>query len=238
MIPSPIAPWIKAQDWKSIEVHLNQSGYATLPNLLKEKECTDLINLYEQDSLFRNRIIMQRHGFGEGEYRYFTYPLPSIIHDLRTSIYPHLAPIANQWRKAFNQEEAFPSKHADYLRICHLAGQVKPTPLLLKYGQGDYNRSHQDLYGDLHFPLQMAVLLSKPGTDFTGGEFVLTEQKPRTQSRVEVVPIRQGEAVIFAVNHRPGQGQRGVYRLTLRHGVSCIRSGQRYCLGIIFHDAT
>ncbi len=193
--------------------------------------------MYAEPARFRSRIVMARHSFGQGEYQYFAYPVPEIVEHLRQSVYPKLAPIANRWRAALGQGGVFPDDLETYLAECHAAGQNRPTPLLLKYRSGDYNRLHQDLYGSLNFPLQMAILLSRPEMDFQGGEFVLTEQRPRTQSRVEVVPLSQGDAVIFSVNHRPVQGTRGSYRVTMRHGVSQVRAGERYTLGIIFHDA-
>jgi hypothetical protein len=194
--------------------------------------------LYQVDEMFRSRVVMGAHGFGRGEYKYFTYPLPDIVASLRTSIYPHLVPVANRWNHAMGIDVRFPAAHADFIARCHAAGQRRPTPLLLQYAIGDYNCLHQDLYGEHVFPMQVAMLLSQPGRDFTGGEFVLTEQRPRMQSRPEVVPLSQGDAVVFAVHHRPVQGTRGVYRVNLRHGVSRLRSGHRHTLGIIFHDAT
>jgi uncharacterized protein len=193
--------------------------------------------MYEDDKLFRNRVIMARHGYGQGEYRYFAYPLPDLVQKLRTAIYPDLARIANGWAQALGKDATYPPAHAEYLAECHAAGQTRPTPLLLRYGTGDFNCLHQDLYGAMMFPLQLAVLLSRPGEDFAGGEFVLVEQRPRQQSRAEVVPLRQGDAVVFAVNSRPVQGTRGSYRVNLRHGVSKLRAGHRHTLGIIFHDA-
>lgn len=224
-------------DWKSIESELLEHGCAVLGQLLSRSECSDLIATYESETAFRSRVIMARHGFGKGEYKYYKYPLPETIFRLRTDLYPHLANIANSWEKALGREREFPSTHDAYLRQCHKAGQGLPTPLILKYGEGDYNCLHRDLYGDMVFPLQVTILLSAPDKDFRGGDFVLTEQRPRMQSRVEVVPLRQGEAVVFAVNQRPVRGTRGVYRVAMRHGVSRIRSGQRFTLGIIFHDA-
>jgi uncharacterized protein len=224
-------------DWRRLERDLDALGYATTGPLLTPDECTAVADLYGEPARFRSRIDMRRHAFGEGEYQYFAYPLPEIVAELRQATYPRLAPIANRWGEALGLGQPFPPDLAGYLELCHQSGQRRPTPLLLKYGPGDYNRLHQDLYGQLHFPLQMAILLSMPGRDFAGGEFVLTEQRPRTQSRVEVVPLAQGEGVIFAVNFRPTRGSRGYYRLAMRHGVSRVRSGSRYTLGIIFHDA-
>jgi hypothetical protein len=206
--------------------------------LLAPEECAAIVAMYGEPAHFRSRIDMHRHAFGEGEYQYFAYPLPEIVAELRQATYPRLAPTANRWSEALGLGQPHPPDLEGYLELCHRSGQRRPTPLLLKYGPGDYNRLHQDLYGKLHFPLQMAILLSAPGRDFAGGEFVLTEQRPRTQSRVEVVPLAQGQAVIFAVNFRPTRGSRGYYRLAMRHGVSRVRSGSRYTLGIIFHDAT
>ena len=206
-------------------------------NLLKPDECQGLASLYPQEQHFRSHIHMARHGFGKGEYRYFKYPLPAIIGELRAALYAHIVPFANAWNERMNVATRYPTAHADYLEKCHAAGQVRPTPLLLQYGPGDFNCLHQDLYGELAFPLQAAILLSAPNRDFTGGEFVLTERRPRMQSRVEVVALEQGDAVIFAVHNRPVQGTKGAYRVDLRHGVSRLRSGQRHTLGIIFHDA-
>ena len=223
-------------DWAGIEADLNAHGCAVIPELLKRSDCLALRDLYPHGDLFRSRIVMARHGFGKGEYKYFRYPLPEKVAELRTELYPHLAGIANRWSEMLGAEERYPSEHAGYLQRCHEAGQTNPTPLLLAYTAGDYNCLHQDLYGDLVFPLQVAVLLSQPG-DFTGGEFLLTEQRPRMQSRAEVVPLGTGDAVVFPVHHRPVRGGRGVYRVNMRHGVSRIRSGNRHTLGIIFHDA-
>ncbi|WP_246130536.1 2OG-Fe(II) oxygenase [Nitrospirillum pindoramense] len=199
--------------------------------------CRSLAALYAAEAGFRSRVVMARHGFGMGEYKYWAYPLPPAVQALRTALYPRLAPLANQWARRLGEEVRYPDRHADFLAMCHEAGQARPTPLLLRYGPGDYNCLHQDLYGERVFPLQVAVLLSEPERDFTGGEFVITEQRPRQQSRAEVVPLRQGDAVVFAVHHRPVSGSRGSYRVTSRHGVSRVRSGQRHTLGIIFHDA-
>jgi uncharacterized protein len=228
---------MKDFDWPSIEAELDRAGCAVLPALISSAECRALAALYAADEAFRSRIVMARHGFGRGEYKYFSYPLPPLIERLRTEAYPHLVPIANRWHEAMRLSVRFPSKHTEFLRRCHAAGQKRPTPLLLQYGAGDYNCLHQDLYGEHVFPLQIAILLSEPGKDFTGGEFVMTEQRPRMQSRAEVVPLQQGDGVLFAVNQRPVQGSRGTYRVTMRHGVSRIRSGHRQTAGIVFHDA-
>ncbi|MGH7518120.1 MAG: 2OG-Fe(II) oxygenase [Gemmatimonadales bacterium] len=228
---------IRALDWDQVSRDLDAQGSAVLERLLTPDECEALAALYPDDDRFRSRVVMGRHGFGRGEYKYFSYPLPGIIAELRTALYPRLAPVANRWNKAMGIEVQYPATHAAFIARCHEAGQRKPTPLLLQYGVDDFNCLHQDLYGEHVFPLQVAILLSDPGRDFTGGELVLTEQRPRMQSRAEVVPLRQGDAVVFAVHHRPVPGTRGVYRVTLRHGVSRIRSGHRHTLGIIFHDA-
>ncbi|HEV7617705.1 MAG TPA: 2OG-Fe(II) oxygenase [Burkholderiaceae bacterium] len=233
-----VAGRVKALDWERVSKDLDAQGCAMIEGLVSPEECDALAALYPVDGIFRSRIVMGRHGFGRGEYQYFSYPLPDIISALRTSIYPQLVPIANRWNTAMGIDVRYPAKHADFLTRCHDAGQLRPTPLLLQYGTGDYNCLHQDLYGEHVFPIQVAVLLSEPGRDFTGGEFVLTEQRPRMQSRPEVVPLMQGDAVVFAVHHRPVQGTRGVYRVNLRHGVSRLRSGHRHTVGIIFHDAT
>ncbi len=224
-------------DWRRVSQDLDICGSAALEQLLPPEECRSLAALYPEQSMFRSRVVMARHGFGRGEYQYFSYPLPELIARLRTSLYQHLAPIANRWNDALRIEGRFPAQHSDFLERCHAAGQRKPTALLLQYQAEDYNCLHQDLYGEHVFPLQVAILLSQPGRDFTGGEFVMTEQRPRMQSRAEVVPLNQGDAVVFAVHHRPVQGTRGVYRVNLRHGVSRIRSGHRHTAGIIFHDA-
>ncbi len=224
-------------DWAGIERELDTQGCALLESLLSPQECTSLAGLYTDDARFRSRVVMDRHGFGRGEYRYFDYPLPALVAELRTSIYPRLAPIANRWNAAMNLPQHYPATHAPFIDRCHAGGQQRPTPLLLQYAEGDYNCLHQDLYGEHVFPLQIAILLSEPGRDFSGGEFVLTEQRPRMQSRAGVVPLRQGDAVAFAVHRRPVQGTRGSYRVNMRHGVSRVRSGQRHTLGIIFHAA-
>jgi uncharacterized protein len=224
-------------DWRAIEVELDAVGCAMTGPLLSREECAEIGGQYGSEGLFRRRIVMAQYGYGRGEYKYFTYPLPAVVAGLRAALYARLAPVANRWARALNGDGDYPDEHAVYLARCHAAGQTRPTPLVLQYAAGDYNCLHQDLYGDLYFPLQVAFLLSVPGHDFTGGEFVMTEQRPRMQSRVEVVPLSQGEAVIFAVNHRPLRGTRGSYRVTMRHGVSRLRSGRRLTLGIIFHDA-
>lgn len=224
-------------DWQQLEGDLNRFGCATIEALLPPGVCQALRQLYPDDALFRSRIQMGRHGFGKGEYKYFDYPLPSAVATLREEAYPHLAPIANRWQAAMRLDRRFPADHAAFLKSCHAAGQKRPTPLLLQYEAGDYNCLHQDVYGELVFPLQIAVLLSTPGKDFTGGDFVLTEQRPRMQSRAEVVPLRQGDEVVFAVRDRPAQGTKGTYRVQMRHGISRLRSGHRHTLGIIFHDA-
>jgi uncharacterized protein len=224
-------------DWDTIGAELNGFGCAVLAKLLSPDECQDIASLYGREDCFRSRVHMARHGFGEGEYRYFRYPLPDLVGDLRTALYARAVTFANAWNERMKLTTRYPKLHADYLKICHKAGQLRPTPLLLQYTAGDFNCLHQDLYGDLAFPLQVTVLLSAPNSDFTGGEFVLTEQRPRMQSRVEVVPLQQGDAVLFAVHNRPVQGTKGPYRVNLRHGVSRLRSGRRHTLGIIFHDA-
>jgi hypothetical protein len=226
-----------ATDWKAVSEALDQHGCSTIEGLLAREECEALRALYAQEAPFRSRIVMARHGFGRGEYKYFAYPLPELVAALRAALYPRLAPIANRWNAALRSDIRFPAEHGQFLQRCHAAGQVRPTPLLLEYGAGDYNCLHQDLYGEHVFPLQVAVLLSEPERDFTGGEFVITEQRPRMQSRAEVVALRRGDAVVFAVHHRPVQGTRGIYRVNLRHGVSRVRAGQRHTLGVIFHDA-
>jgi uncharacterized protein len=230
------AAQIAALDWAGIAAQLDSHGCATTGRLLTPQQCAALAASYASDALFRSRVVMARHGFGRGEYKYFAYPLPDVVATLRAALYPPLADIANRWNDALGIGVRFPGEHAAYLTRCHKAGQTKPTPLLLAYGAGDYNCLHQDVYGEHVFPLQVAFLLSRPGEDFSGGEFVLTEQRPRMQSRAEVVPLVQGEGVIFPVHHRPVQGTRGTYRVNMRHGVSRLRSGCRHTLGIIFHD--
>ena len=232
-----LAADVAALDWASIAAQLDSYGCATTGVLLKPAQCAALAGTYASDALFRGRIVMARHGFGRGEYKYFAYPLPELVAELRAALYPPLADIANRWNAAMGIDLAYPRDHASYLARCRKAGQTKPTPLLLQYGAGDYNCLHQDLYGENVFPLQVAFLLSRPAEDFIGGEFVLTEQRPRMQSRAEIVPLVQGEGVIFPVHHRPVQGTRGSYRVNMRHGVSRLRSGHRHTLGIIFHDA-
>lgn len=224
-------------DWNAIGAELDAVGCAVLKEVLTPEECKTLAALYPDDKHFRSHIHMARHGFGKGEYKYFGYPLPAMIAELRTGLYAHLAAFANAWNERMTIGKRYPAAHADYLKICHAAGQTRPTPLLLQYGAGDYNCLHQDLYGDLVFPMQATILLSEPGRDFTGGEFLLVEQRPRMQSRAEVVSLQRGDLVVFAVRDRPVQGSKGTYRVKLRHGVSRIRSGQRHTAGIIFHDA-
>jgi hypothetical protein len=228
---------IAGLDWDRITREIDLRGWATTGPVLTDRERAALASAYDDDGLYRSRVIMARHGFGQGEYRYFAYPLPPLIHQLRLSLYERLVPLANQWRSALGGAESFPDSFEEYTLRCHSAGQLRPTPLILRYGPGDYNCLHQDLYGELNFPLQAAFLLSEPGSEFTGGELVLTEQRPRMQSRVHVVPLEAGEGVIFAVNHRPVQGTRGTYRVAMRHGVSPLREGRRHTLGIILHDA-
>jgi hypothetical protein len=234
----PAKARVAAYDWGTLADELDSYGCAVLPKLLSPEECGAIAALYREESHFRSHIHMTRHGFGKGEYRYFKYPLPDLVNALRTALYPYLAGVANLWNGRMRIEERYPGDHAGFLKACHDAGQTRPTPLLLQYVPGDFNCLHQDLYGDVAFPLQVAILLSEPGKDFTGGEFVLTEQRPRMQSRAEVVPLRQGDAVAFAVHNRPVKGSKGNYRVNLRHGVSRVRSGMRHTIGIIFHDAT
>jgi uncharacterized protein len=229
---------ISRYDWRRIDSELSSYGSAVLQKLLTSKECQQIAALYSEEEHFRSHIIMARHGFGKGEYRYFKYPLPKLLASLRAAFYSRLAPIANQWSERMGEETRYPAEHIDFLKRCHDRGQLRPTPLLLQYVPGDYNCLHQDLYGELAFPIQVAILLSEPGTDFTGGEFILAEQRPRMQTRAEVVALTQGDAVAFAVHHRPVEGTRGTYRVNLRHGVSRVRSGRRHTVGIIFHDGT
>ena len=232
-----IAARVATLDWTAIEACLDRDACAVVPSLLSQNECEVVSALYAADTRFRSRVVMARHNYGSGEYKYFAYPLPRLVGGLRTAFYPPLAAIANRWNAAMGLDIRFPDKHKAFIQRCHAAGQIKPTPLMLQYGAGDYNCLHQDLYGDHVFPLQVAFLLSSPGTDFTGGEFVLTEQRPRMQSRAEVISLRQGDGVIFPVRHRPRASKRGVYRVNVRHGVSRVRAGHRQTLGIIFHDA-
>jgi hypothetical protein len=235
--PLPVFERVAALDWASLGEELDAHGCAVIGPLLTAAECAALAGGYASDERFRSRVVMARHGFGRGEYKYFADPLPEVVAALRTALYPPLAAVANRWNEAMGLPARYPGDHQAFLERCHAAGQTKPTPLLLQYGPGDFNCLHQDLYGEHVFPLQVAFLLAQPGSDFTGGEFVLTEQRPRMQSRAEVVPLRQGDGVIFPVHHRPVQGKRGPYRVTMRHGVSRLRSGRRSTLGIIFHDA-
>ncbi|EJE52219.1 hypothetical protein PMI14_03122 [Acidovorax sp. CF316] len=240
-LPEHATDWAaraSAIGWAEVTDGLNAQGAAILPALLSPGECQALAGLYPDGSRFRSRVVMARHGFGQGEYQYFAYPLPPLVAGLREALYPHLCPLANHWNAVMDIPTRYPATHAEFIDRCHAAGQVRPTPLLLQYQAGDYNCLHQDLYGEHVFPLQVAILLSEPGRDFTGGEFVLTEQRPRMQSRAEVVPLRQGDAVVFAVHHRPVNATRGPYRVNMRHGVSRLRSGMRHTAGIIFHDAT
>jgi uncharacterized protein len=234
---SDIAARVDAIDWAQATAELDAQGCAVLKGLLTPDECAALAAMYPDDSHFRSRIVMGRHGFGRGEYKYFSYPLPDLIAELRPLLYQRLTGIANRWNEAMGIDIRYPASHAAFLKRCHEAGQTRPTPLLLQYESGDFNCLHQDLYGEHVFPLQVAILLSKPGSDFAGGEFVLTEQRPRMQSRAEVVPLTQGDAVAFAVHHRPVQGTRGTYRVNMRHGVSRLRFGHRHTVGVIFHDA-
>ena len=236
--PTAVTERVAAVDWSHVAADLDAQGHAIAEGLLMRAECDDLVARYARDDQFRSRVVMASHGFGRGEYKYFAYPLPELVSDLRTTLYPRLVPIANRWSAELGLAASYPEDHASFLARCHAAGQVRPTPLLLQYGEGDYNCLHQDLYGEQVFPLQVAILLSEPGRDFTGGEFVMTEQRPRMQSRPMVLPLRQGDAVVFAVHHRPVQGTRGTYRVNLRHGVSRVRAGRRHTAGIIFHDAT
>ncbi|HEV8198087.1 MAG TPA: 2OG-Fe(II) oxygenase [Gemmatimonadales bacterium] len=235
-IPAPVAERVDEVPWPSVEAQLDANGWATLQGLLSSEECRAVAGLYDIDSHFRSHVLMARHGFGRGEYKYFSYPLPDLIATLRGVLYRRLAPLANRWNERLGEAIRYPHDHAEFLARCHAAGQVRPTPLLLQYGPDDYNCLHQDLYGEHVFPFKVAFLLSRPDAEFTGGEFVLTEQRPRMQSRAAVVPLGQGDGVIFAVHHRPVAGTRGTYRVNLRHGVSTIRSGRRHTVGVIFHD--
>ena len=237
ILPQKVVDRVNALDWQCISQELDQQGDGLLQTLLTSEECDALAGLYPEDEHFRSLVVMERHGFGRGEYKYFRYPLPEIVSELRTALYPHLEPVANRWNQVMGIDVRYPELHADFIQRCNQAGQQRPTLLLLQYGPGDFNCLHQDIYGEHVFPIQVTVLLSEPGQDFTGGEFVLTEQRPRMQSRPEVVPLRKGDAVAFAVHHRPAEGKRRTYRVNFRHGVSRVRSGRRYTLGIIFHDA-
>ena len=228
---------VDGYDWASVSAHLDVHGWAMLPKLLTPSETATVAALFDDDSKFRSHVIMARHGFGRGEYKYFAYPLPDKVADLRTALYSRLVPIANRWNESMGIDVRYPDAHADFIKRCHEAGQTRPTPLLLQYGEGDFNALHQDVYGEHVFPLQVAILLAEPQKDFTGGEFVLTEQRPRMQSRAEVVPLDRGDGVVWAVRSRPVQGTRGTYRVNMRHGVSRLRSGHRHTLGVIFHDA-
>jgi uncharacterized protein len=223
--------------WRDLLAALDERGYAVWPGLLDRAECRELTAIYDDDAAFRSRVVMARHNYGSGEYKYLHYPLPPLVAELRNALYPALAPLANQWHERLRLEPRFPATLEAYLARCHAAGQQRPTPLILKYEAGDYNRLHQDLYGEFVFPIQATILLSAPEQDFTGGEFLFVEQRARMQSRGEVVPLGQGDAVVFAVNHRPLAGARGFSRARMRHGVSPVRSGRRFTLGVIFHDA-
>jgi uncharacterized protein len=234
---SAIQSRLDAIDWTRVHTDLDSQGWATVPKMLTAAEASGLATLYHQEQGFRSHVILEQHGFGRGEYKYFSYPLPPLVQALRTSAYPHLVPIANQWHERMRKEARFPQSHAAFLDRCHNAGQVRPTPLLLEYAPADYNCLHRDLYGEHVFPLQIVILLDQPGEDFTGGEFVMTEQRPRMQTRVMVLPLEKGDAAIFAVNSRPVQGRRGDYQVKLSHGVSQLHSGQRHTVGVIFHDA-
>lgn len=239
--PSGAGPRLAARlasiDWAAVAADLDAAGHAVVPALLSPGECADHAALYDREDLFRKQVVMSRHGYGRGEYRYFAYPLPGAVAALRSGLYPALAAVANRWNEALRIDARYPAGHAAYLERCRRAGQTRPTPLMLRYGEGDYNRLHQDLYGELVFPIQATILLSAPGRDFEGGEFVLTEQRPRMQSRAEVVPLGRGDGVLFPVRHRPMRGARGFHRANLRHGVSRVRAGRRFALGVIFHDA-
>jgi len=232
-----IAERVGAADWPAIEHDLDAQGNAVIERVLPQEACADIADLYAEATRFRSRVVMARHGFGRGEYQYFAHPLPDGVAALRSAFYQRLVPIANRWNQTMGIDVRYPPLHAEFIARCHAAGQTRPTPLLLQYGEGDYNCLHQDLYGEHVFPLQVVLLLSQPERDFTGGEFVMTEQRPRMQSRPMVVPLQQGDAAVIAVHHRPVQGTRGSYRVNLRHGVSRLRSGRRHTLGLIFHDA-
>ena len=234
---SGIEERLSAVDWTKTSAHLDAYGWGMIEKILTPDECRAIAGLYDDGARFRSHVIMARHGFGRGEYKYFSYPLPDMVADLRAALYGRLTPLANRWNDSMGIDVRYPSEHAGFLQRCHRSGQTRPTPLLLRYGAGDYNCLHQDLYGEHVFPFQVAFLLAEAGKDFTGGEFVLTEQRPRMQSRAEVVPLGLGDGVVFAVHHRPVQGARGYYRVNLRHGVSRLRSGRRHTLGVIFHDA-
>jgi hypothetical protein len=233
-----VGPRVDGYDWTSILTHLDVNGWATIPKLLTASEAAAIAGLYDDSRIFRSHVVMARHGFGRGEYKYFAYPLPDTVADLREALYPRLVPLANRWNESMGIDVRYPHAHADFIKRCHDSGQTRPTPLLLQYGEGDFNALHQDVYGEQIFPLQVAILLSEPQKDFVGGEFVLTEQRPRMQSRVEVVPLGLGDGVVWAVRNRPVQGTRGIYRVNMRHGVSRLRWGHRHTLGVIFHDAT
>lgn len=235
--PTAAEQRLETYDWSSVREHLDAHGWSTLPALLGADECGATAAWFAEDDRFRSHIVMARHGFGRGEYKYFDYPLPDLVSRLRTALYRRLAPLANRWNETLGSPVRYPPEHAAWIAQCHEAGQTRPTPLLLQYGVGDFNALHQDVYGDLVFPVQVAILLSAPGMDFSGGEFVLTEQRPRMQSRVQVVPLGRGDGVVFAVRHRPVKGTRGPYRVNVRHGVSPLQSGHRHTLGVIFHDA-
>jgi hypothetical protein len=234
----PFAERVGAVPWPGVVAALEEQGVALIPGLLSAEECRNLVALYDESPRFRSKVVMQRHGYGRGEYQYFDYPLPPLVSELREHVYPALVPLANRWHETLGIEARFPEALADFVARCHAAGQARPTPLLLRYGVGDYNCLHQDLYGEHVFPLQLAILLSQPTRDFEGGELVFTEQRPRMQSRPMVLTPQQGDAVVFAVHHRPVLGKRGPYRVQMRHGVSRIARGERHTLGIIFHDAS
>jgi uncharacterized protein len=237
-VETDVAARVRSIDGAALEGDLDAQGWSVVRDLLTPAECDELACLYAEEAGFRSRVVMARHGFGKGEYRYFSYPLPPLVQGLRTALYPRLAPLANRWHERMGMSVRFPAEHAEFIARCAASGQARPTPLLLQYGAGDYNCLHQDLCGEHVFPLQLAVLLSEPATDFGGGEFVLTEQRPRMQTRATVVPLTKGDAVVFAVNSRPVRGTRGDNRVKLRHGVSKITEGHRHTLGIIFHDAS